>query len=109
LNNNNNNNKEERRGERTGTNRSGILNIAEYLNTNYIGDRFANIVKNHEGTKPDMNSITKLAATITEDLSQLNGENDTKQYAIKHTKAKLGEVLKKNWKTKQCMGNTSGM
>jgi hypothetical protein len=47
-----------------------------------------------------MKSIIKLAAKITEVLSQLNGMNDTKQDEIQHTKAKLGEVLKKNWKTK---------
>jgi hypothetical protein len=43
-----------------------------------------------------MNSIIKLAAKITEDLSQLNGKNDAKQDKIQHTMAKLGEVLKKN-------------
>jgi hypothetical protein len=43
--------------------------------------------------KPNMNSIIKLAAKITEDLSRLNGKNDAKQDEIQHTKAKLGEVL----------------
>jgi hypothetical protein len=47
-----------------------------------------------------MNSILKLAAKITKDLSQLNEKNDAKQNEIHHTKAKLGEVLKKNWKNK---------
>jgi hypothetical protein len=47
-----------------------------------------------------MNSILKIAAKITEDLSQLNGKNDAKQDEIQHMKAKLGEVLKKNWKNK---------
>jgi hypothetical protein len=51
-----------------------------------------------------MNSIIKLAAKITEDLSQLNGKNDTKQNKIQHMKAKLGEVLKKNWKNKAMHG-----
>jgi hypothetical protein len=46
-----------------------------------------------------MNSIFKLAAKITEDLNQLNEKNDAKQDEIleQHTKAKLGEVLEKNW------------
>jgi hypothetical protein len=67
-----------------------ILNIAEYLKTNYKGDQFVNIVKNHESTQPNMNSIIMLAARITYHLSQLNGTNDTKQDGIQHTKAKLG-------------------
>jgi hypothetical protein len=82
---------------------------AEYLDTNYKGDQFVNIVKNHDSTQPNMNSIIKLAAKITEDLSQLNGTNDAKQVGIQHTKAKLGEVLEKNWKNKamhgQCLCN----
>jgi flagellar biosynthesis/type III secretory pathway chaperone len=61
-------------------------------------DVFLNIVKNHESTQPNMNSIVKLAAKITEDLRQLNGKNDAKQDEIQHTNAKLREVLKKNWK-----------
>jgi hypothetical protein len=28
-----------------------IINIAEYLNTNYKEDQFVNIVKNHESTQ----------------------------------------------------------
>jgi Sec-independent protein translocase protein TatA len=35
-------------------------------------------------------------------------KNDAKQDEIQHTKAKLGEVLKKTGKTKQCMDNTYG-
>jgi hypothetical protein len=50
-----------------------------------------------------MNSIVKLAK-MTEDLSQLNGKNDAKQDEIQHTKAKLEEVLKKNWKNKAMHG-----
>jgi hypothetical protein len=38
------------------------------------------------------------------DLNQLNEKNDAKQYEIQHTKAKLGEVLKKNWKNKAMHG-----
>jgi GMP synthase PP-ATPase subunit len=81
-----------------------IINIAEYLNTKYKGNQFVNIVKNHESTQPNMNSIVKLATKITENLSQLNGKNDTKQDKIQHTKAKLGEVSKKNWKNKAMNG-----
>ena len=47
------------------------MNIAEYLNTNYKKDQFVNIVKSQESTQPNMNSITKTAAKITEELSQL--------------------------------------
>jgi len=47
-----------------------IINIAEYLNTNYKEDQFVNIVKNHESTQPNMNSIIKTAAMITKELSQ---------------------------------------
>jgi hypothetical protein len=47
-----------------------------------------------------MNSIVKLAAKITEDLNKLNEKNDAKQDEIQHMKAKLGEVLKNNWKKK---------
>jgi septation ring formation regulator EzrA len=45
-----------------------------------------------------------LAAKITEDLNQLNEKNDAKQDEIQHTKTKLGEVLKKNWKNKAMHG-----
>jgi hypothetical protein len=81
-----------------------IINIVEYLKTNYKEDPFVHIVKNHETTQPNMNLIIKLAAKITEDLSQLNGKNDAKQDGIQHTKAKLGEVLKKKWKNKAMHG-----
>ena len=37
-----------------------IINMAEYLNTNYKEDQFVNIVKNHESTQPNMNSVLKL-------------------------------------------------
>jgi 2C-methyl-D-erythritol 2,4-cyclodiphosphate synthase len=51
-----------------------------------------------------MNSIVKLAAKVTEDLNKLNEKNDAKQDEIQHTKAKLGEVLKTNWKNKAMHG-----
>ena len=49
-----------------------IINIAEYLNTNYKEDQFVNIVKSHESTQPNMNSIIKTAEKITQELSQSN-------------------------------------
>jgi hypothetical protein len=51
-----------------------------------------------------MNSIIKLAAKITENLNQRNEKNDAKQDEIQNMKAKLGEVLKKNWKNKAMHG-----
>jgi len=45
-----------------------------------------------------MNSIIKTAAQITEELSQPNEESDTKQHGIQHTKARLGNSLKKKEK-----------
>jgi len=49
-----------------------IINIVEYLNTNYKADHFVNIVKSHESTQPNMNSIIKIAAKITQELIQPN-------------------------------------
>jgi hypothetical protein len=51
-----------------------------------------------------MNSVIKFAAKITEVLSQLSEMNDNKQDGIQHMKAKLGEVLNKNWKNKAMHG-----
>jgi len=45
-----------------------IINIAEYLNTYYKEDQFLNIVKSHESTQTNMNSIIRTAAKITEEL-----------------------------------------
>jgi len=47
-----------------------------------------------------MNSIIKTAAKIAEELSQPNEKSDAKQDRIQHTEARLGESLKKKWKTK---------
>jgi len=77
-----------------------IINIAEYLNTNYKKDQFVNIVKSHESTQPNTNSIIQAAAKITEELIQPNEKSDTKQDGIQYTNARLGESLKKKWKTK---------
>ena len=82
------------------------MDIAEYLNTNYKKDQFVSIVKSQESTQPNMNSIIKTAAKITEELSQPNKKSDAKQDGIQHIKARLGESLKKKWKTKYCMGST---
>ena len=71
-----------------------IINIAEYLNTNYKEGQFVNIVKNHESTQSNMNSVLKLATTIIEDLRQPHVKSDGTQ----HTKARLKEVLKEKWK-----------
>jgi hypothetical protein len=51
-----------------------------------------------------MNSIIKTAAKIKEELSQPNEKSGTKQDGIQHTKARLGESLKKNWKNKVMQG-----
>jgi hypothetical protein len=61
-----------------------IINIAEYLNTNYKEDQFVDVVKSHESIQPSMNSTTKIAAKITEELSQLNEKSEAKQDGI-HT------------------------
>ena len=77
-----------------------IINMAEYLNINYKEDQFVNIVKRHESTQPNMNSIIKIPAKITEELSQSNEKSEAKQDGIQHTKARLRESLKKrNGKT----------
>ena len=55
-----------------------IINISEYLNTEYKEHHFVNIVKNHESTQQNMNSITKSAAKIIEELSQLNRKRAAK-------------------------------
>ena len=60
----------------------------------YKEDRFVNIVKVHESTQPNMNSILKLAPKILEELNQLSGMNDAKQNGMKHTKGRLGGSFK---------------
>ena len=80
------------------------MNIAEYLNTNYKKDQFVNIVKSQESTQPNLNSIIKTAAKITEELSQPNEKSDAKQDGIQHIKARLGESLNKKWKNKVLHG-----
>ena len=65
-----------------------IINIAEYLNTNYKEDQFVNIVKNHESIQTNMNSLLKLATKMIEELSRLHVKSDGTQ----HTKVRLGEI-----------------
>ena len=48
-----------------------IINIAEYLNTNYKEDQFVNIFKNHESVQPNINSVLKLATKFTDELFNL--------------------------------------
>jgi hypothetical protein len=45
-----------------------------------------------------MNSILKSTAKIIEEFSQLSGKNDAKKDELKHTKGRLGKVLKMKWK-----------
>jgi len=78
-----------------------IINIAEHLNTNYKEDQFVNIVKSHDSTQPNTNSIIKTPAKITEELSQPNERSVAKQDGIQHTKARLREFLKKKKMEKQ--------
>jgi hypothetical protein len=51
-----------------------------------------------------MNSTIKIAAKITEELSQLNEKSDAKQDGIQHTRGRLGESLKTKWKNKVMHG-----
>ena len=51
-----------------------------------------------------MKSIIKTEAKITEELNQPNEKSDTKQDGIQHTKARLGESLKKKWINKVMHG-----
>ena len=51
-----------------------------------------------------MNSIIKTATKITEELSEPNKNSDAKHDGIQHTKARLGESLKKKWKNKVIHG-----
>jgi hypothetical protein len=71
-----------------------IINIVEYLNTNYKEDQFGNIVKKLESTQSNMNLVLKVATKIIEELSQPNVKSDGKQL----TKARLEEFLKEKWK-----------
>jgi len=72
-----------------------VINIVEHLNPNYKKDQILIIFKSQESTQPNMNSIIKTAAKITEELTQPNEKCDAKQDGIQHTKARLGEFLKK--------------
>ena len=54
-----------------------IINIAEYLNTNYKNDQLVNIVKNHENTQPAINFVTRFAAKNMEELGPLQGQRES--------------------------------
>ena len=77
-----------------------IINIAEYLNTNYKEDQFVNIVKNHESIQPNINSVLKLATKIIEELNQPHVKSDGTQ----HTKARWEDILKEKWKNRVMHG-----
>jgi len=62
--------------------KAAIINIAEYLNTNYKEDQFINVVKSHESTQPNINSIIKIKENITGELSQPHEKSDAKQDGI---------------------------
>jgi len=64
-------------------------------NNNNNKDQSVNIVKSHENTQPDMNSIIKTAAKITEELSQPNDKSDAKQIGLQIKKARLGDAKEK--------------
>jgi len=85
-------------------NKVEIINIAEYLNTTYKEYQFVNIVKSHESTQQNINSIIKTASKLTYELSQPNDKSDAKQDGIQQTKKGLGESLKKKWKNKVMHG-----
>jgi len=51
-----------------------------------------------------MNSTIKGAAKLAEKLNQSNVNSDTKKESTQHTKAKLGESLKKKWGKKVMHG-----
>jgi hypothetical protein len=51
-----------------------------------------------------VNKTVKTATKITEELSQLNENSDVQQDVIQHTKARLGEFLKKKCKNKAMHG-----
>jgi len=55
------------------------------------------------------NLIIKTAAKITEELIPPHEKSDAQQDGIQHTKARLGESVKKKWKNKvmhgQCFRN----
>ena len=67
-----------------------VINIAEYLNTNYKDGQFVNIVKNHESTQPNMKSVLKLATKIIQELSRPQVKSDGTIH-----KGKIGRSFKR--------------
>jgi len=81
-----------------------LNHCATAVPTTTTNNQFVNIVKSHESTQPNMKSIIKTAANITEELIQPYEKRDAKQDGIQQTKARLGEFLKKKWKNKVMHG-----
>jgi cell division protein ZapA (FtsZ GTPase activity inhibitor) len=81
-----------------------IINTAEYLNKKYKENQFVNIIKSHDSNQPTMNLTVRVAVKITDELSQLNKNNDMRQDGIQNTKARLKESLKKKWENKVMHG-----
>jgi hypothetical protein len=75
-----------------------------YLNKKYEEDQVVNIIRNHDGNKPNMNSTVRAAAKIVDELSQPDEKNDVKQDGIQNTKARLAESLKGKWGNKVMHG-----
>jgi len=46
-----------------------MVNIAEYMNTKYIGDQSIGIVESHESIQPNMYSTIKMASKVAEELN----------------------------------------
>jgi hypothetical protein len=59
------------------THKAEMTNIADYLNTKYIGYQFINIVNSQESSQLNMNSTIKGTARVAEKLNELNENNDT--------------------------------
>jgi hypothetical protein len=56
-----------------------------------------------------MNPTIKIAAKITEELSQLNERSDAKQDGIQYTRARLKYSVKTKWKNKVMHGQETEM
>jgi len=81
------------------TYKAEIINNPEYLNTKYAQDQFVNTGKSHISNQPNMNPRIKMVAKFAE-LQRSNKSTNTKKEGNQHIKAKFGDSLKKNGKTK---------
>ena len=70
-----------------------IINISEYLNTEFVEDQFVITVKSHESNQPNMNPTIKMAAMAAEELNQSNDNSDIKKEGIQHIEARIGESM----------------